>query len=75
MTKKKRNWRELSPLQKAVLLVAGIVEVLLLLAALFDLRRRPAEQIRGNKRIWTLAAFFNYVGPIAYFLVGRKRVA
>ncbi|HRX04800.1 MAG: PLDc N-terminal domain-containing protein [Anaerolineae bacterium] len=75
MTKKKRNWRELSPLQKAVLVVAGIVEVLLLLAALFDLRRRPAEQIRGNKRIWTLVAFFNYVGPIAYFLVGRKRVA
>lgn len=60
-------------MQKAVLLVAGIVELLLLLAALLDLRRRPVEQIRGSKRLWTLVAFINYVGPVAYFLVGRKR--
>lgn len=70
---KKKNWRELSPLQKGLLLVAGILEVLLLAAALLDLRRRPAEQIRGSKRVWTMVAFINYIGPVAYFLVGRKR--
>lgn len=70
---KRRNWRELSTLQKAILLIAGILEILLLGAALLDLRRRPAEQIRGSKRIWTLVAFINYVGPVAYFIFGRKR--
>ena len=72
---KKKSWRELSPLQKGILLIAGILEVLLLGAALVDLRRRPAEQIRGSKRIWTLVAFINYVGPVTYFIVGRKRAA
>lgn len=72
MTKRK-NWRQLSTPQRAILLAAGILEILLLLAALLDLRRRPAEQIRGSKRVWTLVAFINYVGPVAYFLVGRKR--
>lgn len=70
---KKQSWRELNSAQKAVLALAGVIEVLLLLAALLDLRRRPAEQIRGSKRVWTLVAFLNYVGPLAYFLFGRKR--
>ncbi|MEZ4769224.1 MAG: PLDc N-terminal domain-containing protein [Caldilineales bacterium] len=70
---KRKNWRELSPLQKAILVIAGILEILLLGAALMDLRRRPAEQIKGSKRVWTMVAFINYVGPIAYFLFGRKR--
>lgn len=72
---KKKNWRELSPLQKAVLLIAGSLQVLLLGAALLDLRRQPAEQIRGSKRVWTMVAFINYIGPVAYFLLGRKRVS
>lgn len=70
---KKQSWRELNSAQKSVLALAGVIEVLLLLAALLDLRRRPAEQIRGSKRVWTLVAFLNYVGPLAYFLFGRKR--
>lgn len=70
---KRKNWRELSTLQKAILLAAGILEILLLGAVLVDLRRRPAEQIRGSKRIWTLVAFINYVGPVVYFIFGRKR--
>ncbi len=72
---KKANWRELNPLQKAVLLIAGILQVLLLGATLLDLHRSPAEQIRGSKRIWTIVAFINYAGPVAYFLLGRKRVS
>lgn len=72
---KKKSWRELSPLQKGILLIAGILEIVLLGAALVDLRRRPAEQIRGSKRIWTLVAFINYVGPVVYFFFGRKRAS
>jgi Phospholipase_D-nuclease N-terminal len=38
-----------------------------------DIYRREADEIRGGKRLWTVAAFINYVGPISYFLFGRKR--
>jgi hypothetical protein len=33
-----------------------------LLAALLDPYRRTKEQMRGNKAVWTPAAFVNFVG-------------
>ncbi len=38
-----------------------------------DLRRRPAEQVRGSKRLWRVASAMNTVGSVAYLAVGRKR--
>ena len=38
-----------------------------------DIYRRLAGEIRGNKELWTAAAFVNFVGPISYFVFGRKR--
>jgi hypothetical protein len=37
-----------------------------------DLRRRPADQVRGPKWLWRLASA-NLTGSVAYFLLGRKR--
>ena len=34
---------------------------------------RPADEIKGDRRLWTAVSFVNFVGPIAYFLFGRKR--
>jgi hypothetical protein len=45
----------------------------LLAAALADIYRRPAEEIRGDKRLWAVVAFVNFVGPVSYFLFGRRR--
>ena len=67
------KWKDLSPRQKRGIVLGGAVQIGLLLAALLDIYRRPEEQSRGNKWLWTLAAFVNYVGPISYFLFGRKR--
>jgi hypothetical protein len=67
------RWRELSSGQKRAVVISGAVQFGLLAAALADIRRRPAEEIRGNKKLWAVLAFVNYVGPIAYFLVGRRR--
>ena len=67
-----KKWEDFTPVQKASVLLLGMVQVTLLAAALLDIRRRPAEQINGTKRMWTLLAFINYVGPIAYFVFGRK---
>jgi hypothetical protein len=68
----KKKWNDLSHLQKRAIVVGGTVQIGLLLAALMDIYRRPTEQIRGDKRLWTLAVFVNFVGPISYFLFGRK---
>ena len=69
----KKGWKDLSPTEKGGIVVGGTVEVSLLLAALLDIYRRPKEQIRGNKLLWTLVSFVNFVGPLSYFLFGRRR--
>jgi hypothetical protein len=69
----RKSWNDLTSSQKGALSVAGVVQTMLLVLALVDLRRRPAEQINGSKRLWTMVAFINFVGPISYFLLGRKR--
>ena len=73
--KRKKRWSDLSPLQQRAIIAAGVVQNALLVAALIDLRRRPAEQVKGNKRVWVALSFVNFVGPIAYFVYGRKREA
>jgi hypothetical protein len=68
-------WTELTPRQRQAMLVRGALQVGLLAAALNDLRTRPASQIRGPKPLWLAISFANYLGagPIAYFLLGRRR--
>ncbi len=67
------QWSDLSATQKNGLRLGALVQIGLLIAALIDIRRRPADQIRGNKLLWTGVAFVNFVGPMAYFVFGRKR--
>ena len=69
----KPKWRDLSTGRRIALALSTLVQMALLGAALWDIRRRPAEEIRGPKPMWTALAFVNFVGPIAYFAFGRKR--
>jgi hypothetical protein len=69
----KKGWKDLSVRQKRGIMLGGTVQLGLLLAALLDIYRRPSVEIRGDKRLWTLATFVNFIGPISYFLFGRKR--
>lgn len=71
----KRKWSELSGRSRTLIVVAGAVEVRLLVATLIDIRRRPGDQINGSKRMWTALAFIDIVGPIAYFAIGWRRAA
>ncbi len=68
-------WRERTSGQRLRIIVQAGVQLGLLVAALYDLRKRPADQIRGPKRIWAMVCGINYLGlgPIAYFLIGRRR--
>ena len=50
------TWSDLTARQKAPFVIRGIVQVALLAAALTDIYRRPAEEIRGGKWLWGDAA-------------------
>ena len=71
----RKKWSELSDRNRRLITVLGVIEGVLLVATLVDIRRRPADQIKGSKRMWTAIAFVNIIGPIAYFAFGRRRGA
>jgi hypothetical protein len=55
------------------LVAALAVQFRLLVAAMADLWRWPADQLRGSKAVWTAVSCVNFVGPITYSLFGRRR--
>ena len=72
----RKKWNELSPRSRRLIITAGVFEGVLKVAALTDLARRPASEVRGSKVRWALAVtLVNSVGavPIAYFVRGRRR--
>jgi phospholipase D-like protein len=70
---RQKQWNDLTDTQKRAIVLLGALQLVLLAAALIDIRRSPADAINGSKRLWTMVVFINFVGPIAYFLFGRKR--
>jgi hypothetical protein len=70
-----KQWRDLTDRQKRGIVLLGALQLALLAIALIDIRRRPADAINGSKRLWTAVLFINGIGPIAYFVFGRKRPA
>ena len=57
----------------AVLLPLIVVEVVLLVAALYDLTRATRRVKGDNKVVWALIIIFvATIGPILYFLAGRE---
>jgi hypothetical protein len=63
-----------SPAQRLVAGVLIAVSLVLVAVAQRDLHRRPAAQVRGDKRLWRLACL-NAVGAVAYLLWGRQEGA
>jgi len=70
---KQQRWHDLTGIQRAGAVLLGTLQFGLLAAALWDIRQRSRKEISGSKRMWTALAFVNFIGPIAYFLFGRKR--
>jgi hypothetical protein len=71
----RRQWSELSERTRRLLAIAAVAEGILKLAALIDIKRRPASQIRGPKWLWaTVVAVVGSAGvlPISYFVLGRR---
>ena len=57
----------------AILLPLLILQLVLLVAALYDLTR-PDRRVRGESKVmWALIVIFvTTIGPILYFLIGRE---
>lgn len=55
-----------------LLIPIAIINYVLVIAALVDLFRR--ERVLGNRKwVWALVILFiQYIGPILYFVLGRK---
>jgi hypothetical protein len=71
-----RKWSDLSKRNQRLLIAAAAAEASLKAAALIDLKRRPASEIRGSKWLWIPAVtVINCFGcaPLAYFIFGRRR--
>jgi hypothetical protein len=69
----KPRWSELPAGKRAGLAVVGVIQIALAAAAWADLARRPAVQVRGSKALWALLIGINFIGPISYFVFGRRR--
>jgi hypothetical protein len=72
---REKQWQDLTHTQQRGIVFLGVLQLALLITALIDIRRRPADAINGSKRLWTAVVFINGIGPIAYFVFGRKRSA
>jgi hypothetical protein len=70
-----QHWNDLNPRARRLIIAGAGVEGILKVAALVDMKRRPADQIRGSKWVWGPAMIINSAGviPIAYFALGRRR--
>ena len=68
-------WRTLSAGQRATVVTVGALDASLRIAALVDLARRPAGQVRGPKWRWAVSlGVVNSLGvlPLAYLIRGRR---
>ena len=72
----RKQWSDLSERNRRLLIGAAVVEGILKVAVLVDLKRRPASQVRGPKWLWAaVVAVVSSAGvvPVAYFMFGRRQ--
>ena len=70
-----RWWSGLSSRKRTLIIAAAVAETTLKAAVLVDLRRRPASQVRGSRRLWAASMLVNSAGllPLSYFVFGRRK--
>ena len=71
----RRRWSDLSEGTRRLIIVTAVADSILKGVAILDIKRRPANQIRGPKELWVpVIAVVNSAGvvPISYFLFGRR---
>jgi hypothetical protein len=72
----RKQWSQLSNRNRRFLIAAAVTEAILKVAALIDIKRRSASQIRGPKWLWAaVVAVVSSAGvvPVSYFVFGRRQ--
>ena len=72
----RKRWGDLSGRTRGLIVAVAVVDLALRTAALIDLKRRPASQVRGPKWLWGSAvAVVSSAGvvPASYFAFGRRQ--
>jgi len=69
----KKRWQDMTPVQQVGILFMSIIQLVLLGAAHWDISHRSADELNGSKPFWIVTVFVNFIGPMAYFLFGRKQ--
>ena len=69
----KKSWSEMTPSTRKAVAAGGVIETIMTVVALRDLKGRSKGSLRGPKWLWVLLLFVQPVGPIAYFMFGRRR--
>jgi len=72
LAQKRMAWNDMSSGRRAGVIVMGAVQLLLAVTAWRDLASRDDDQVNGSKGVWAAIIAINWVGPIAYFLKGRR---
>jgi hypothetical protein len=68
---KPKPHRTQSPAQ-ARAAIQGLINLVLVIMTVRDIRRRSDAELNGSRKRWLLAAFAPPFGPIAYLIFGRK---
>ena len=53
----RKQWRELSQRNRRLLITAAVADGILKVAALIDIKRRPASRIHGPKWLWAVVPY------------------
>jgi uncharacterized protein (DUF2252 family) len=69
---KAKQWSDLSTGQQVRGAVAGVIQLALATAAWTDLAKRPDDEVNGRKWVWAIVIAVNFIGPISYFIFGRR---
>jgi hypothetical protein len=59
-------------IQWRYILLTGPIQLALVALAAVGIRQRPASTINGAKALWVAFVFFNGIGPLVYYLLGRR---
>ena len=72
MGRQGKKWSDFSPPQQMLVILSGILQLSLFAAAVYDILKRPTDQIKRSKPFWLAVSLVNFIGPISYFLFGRR---
>lgn len=67
-----KRWSELSNRQQTAILTLASIQVSLAATACADLAVRKPELVNGSKSKWAAVIAVSFVGPVLYFVRGRR---